>query len=315
VVLLLLPIYHFLSAQNPRFQALVELGIFLAAAEYCKRYIFAERMYRDVQNGYAAVLACKFKKTIIAVTKILNEKYGVSRDNISLIWGRGQTQLTAKQKLKAKVRENQSKFEEAGITMEDMMLEDVDDRVLEDLPAELRLGNQSKERRQYEIDRFQSGKSLYCIYTYKAGGVGLSLHHTDEQNNYKVRRQKNGYAVIEDIPNVPTRPRKATVGPTWSPIELVQGCGRVPRLTSLSDTIQNFLYYKGTVEEEQAFVVTHRLKCLSKVVRQHEPWADIITNYAKAKEKAREVREKLIADMGEPDKDTEQILVELSEED
>jgi DNA replication protein DnaC len=287
---------------NPRFQALVELGIFLAAAEYCKRHIFAARMYHDVQEGYAAVLACKFKKTIIAVTKILHEKYGVDRDNISLIWGGGQTQLTAKQKLKAKVTANLKTFQEAGVTMEDMMLDDVDDRVLEDLPPELRLGIQSKERRQYEIDRFQSGKSLYCIYTYKAGGVGLSLHHTDEQTNYKVRRQKNGYAVVEDIPNVPTRPRKATVGPTWSPIELVQGCGRVPRLTSLSDTIQNFLYYRGTVEEQQAFVVTHRLKCLSKVVRQHEAWADLITNYHKAKELARA----LVENGPPPDTDEEQ---------
>ena len=114
-----------------------------------------------------------------------------------------------------------------------------------------------------------------------------AVEHTDEQTNYKVRRQKNGYAVVEDIPNVPTRPRKATIGPTWSPIELVQGAGRVPRLTSLSDSIQSFLYYRGTVEEQQAFVVTHRLKCLSKVVRMHEPWQDLITNYNKAKELAR----------------------------
>jgi hypothetical protein len=276
---------------NPRFQALVELGIFLAAAEYCKRFIFAERMFRDVQSGKAAVLAVKFKKTIIAVTKILHEKYGVDRNNISLIWGGGQTQLTAKQKLKAKIREKMELFEEAGVSMEDLMLEDVEERVLEDLPPELRLGNQSKEERQKEIDRFQSGRSNYCIFTYKAGGVGLSLHHTDEQTNVKVRRQKSGYAVVGDIPKVPVRPRKVTIGPTWSPIELVQGCGRVPRLTSLSDTEQNFLYYRGTVEEEQAFVVTHRLKCLKQVVRQHENWMELINNHTKAREISRQLIE------------------------
>jgi len=272
---------------NPRFQALIELGIFLAAAEYAKRYIFAKRMYQDVQAGKAAVLAVKFKKTIIAVTRILHEKYGVPRDQISLIWGGGQTQLTAKQKLKAKYLENKEKFEEAGISMEDMMLADVETRILEDLPEHLRLGNQSKDDRQKEIDRFQSGRSLYAIYTYKAGGVGLSLHHTDELSPIKVRRQKNGYAVVEDIPNVPVRPRKVTIGPTWSAIELVQGCGRAPRLTSLSDTDQEFLYYKGTVEEDQAFVVTHKLKCLTKVVRQHENWQDLIVNHSKAKELAK----------------------------
>lgn len=268
---------------NPRFQAMIELGIFLAAAEYAKRYIFAKRMYEDVQNGYAAVCAIKFKKTIIAVTQILVNDYGVSRDQISLVWGGGQTQLTAKQKLKAQVRAAEDMFNQAGITMADMMLDDVEDRVLEDIPKELRLGMQSKEQRQIEIDRFQSGKSLYCMYTYKAGGVGLSLHHTDEMTKEKVRRQKNGYAVVEDIPNIPTRPRMVTVGPTWSPIELVQGCGRAPRLTSLSNTIQKFLYFRGTVEEDQAFVVTHRLKCLSKVVRQHENWMDLIDKHEQSK--------------------------------
>jgi hypothetical protein len=132
---------------------------------------------------------------------------------------------------------------------------------------------------------------LYCIYTYKAGGVGLSLHHSDELTKQKVRRQKNGYAIVEDIPNIPTRPRKVTVGPTWSPIDLVQGCGRAPRLTSLSDTEQTFLYYRGTEEEKQAFVVTHRLRCLSKVVRQHENWQDLITNHEKAKEIAQAIVE------------------------
>lgn len=302
---------------NPRFQAMIELGIFLAAAEYAKRHIFARRMYEDVKNGYAAVCALKFKKTIIAVTQILVDEYGVSRDQISLIWGGGQTQLTAKQKLKQQVRANMAVFEQAGISMEDMMLEEVEDREIVELDASLRLGLQSKEQRQSEIDKFQSGKSLYCMYTYKAGGVGLSLHHTDElttrydtsvagydkwiveleewNKNHpheavkpgKVRRQKNGYAITEDIKYIPTRPRKSTIGPTWSPIELVQGAGRTPRLTSLSDTIQNFLYFRGTVEEDQAFVVTHRLKCLGKVVRQHENWMDLIAKHEKAKELAK----------------------------
>lgn len=286
---------------NPRFQAMVELGLYLAAAEYCKRYIFAERMFRDVQEGKAAVLAVKFKKTIIAVTKILHEKYGVPRDKISLVWGGGQTQLTAKQKLKNQVKSKIELFAQAGISMEDMMLEDVEERVLEDLPPELRLGIQSKDERQREIDRFQSGRSLYCIFTYKAGGVGLSLHHTDEQTTYKVRRQKSGYAVVEDIHNVPVRPRKVTIGPTWSPIELVQGAGRVPRLTSLSDTEQNFLYYRGTVEEEQAFVVTHRLKCLKQVVRQRENWMDLIENHTKARELAKELVNKNIKEDSQDD--------------
>jgi hypothetical protein len=272
---------------NPRFLAMIELGIFLAAAEYAKVYVFAKRLDHDMRNGYATFLAVKFKKTIIKVTQILIEKYGWKRDDISLIWGGGQTKLTEKQKLKAQVRAHEDVFKDAGITMEDMMLEEVEDRELEDLNPLYRLGMQNADQRQKEIDRFQSGKSVCCMYTYKAGGVGLSIHHTDEMTKEKVRHHKNGYVYVEDVKNIPTRPRKGTVGPTWSPVELVQGCGRAPRLTSLSDTIQNFLYYRGTVEEQQAFVVTHRLKCLSKVVRQHESWMDLIVYHTKAVEIAK----------------------------
>jgi len=307
---------------NPCFQALVKLMKFLIAAEYAKRYIFAERMYRDVQSGHAAVLACKNKKTIIAVVKILNEKYGVPRNKISLIWGGGQTAMTAKQKLKAAISAKKELFEEQGITMEDLQLDEVEDRIMEDLPEELRLGNQSKEERQKEMDRFQAGISLYCVYTFKAGGVGVSTHHTDEQTNRwdesvpgyaqwqeeikrwnrnkpeakrvkpgKVRKQSNGYAYVEDIPFIPTRPRKTTVSPTWSPIELVQGVGRCPRLTSLSNTEQTLIGFRGTVEEDQLFVVTHRLKCLSKVVRQKENWQDLIIKHKESKEIARKLVE------------------------
>ena len=293
---------------NPRFQALVKLGKFLQAAEYAKRYIFVKRLITDYRNGYAAILGCKQKKTIIAVVKILISKYGIARNKISLIWGGGQTVLSAKQKLKAAVRAKEDLFKEQGISMEDLGLDEVEDRILEDIPEELRLGNQSKEERQKEIDRFQGGVSDFCIFTFKSGGVGLSLHHTDELTNSwnesapgykdwlekdirnwnrnkpeskrvkpgKVRKQNNGYAYVEDIPFIKTKPRKSTISTTWSPIEMVQAVGRPARLTSLSNTEQSVVGFRGTVEEEQLFVLMHRLKCLSKVVRQREPWSDLI---------------------------------------
>lgn len=281
-------------SDNPMIRKLVEQMKFLAAAEYAKRYVYARRMFEDVQSGHAACLAVKFKKTIIGVVKILNEKYGVDREMISLIWGGGQTQMTAKQKLKAKIMENIEVFKEQGISLEDMMLDDVDDRVMEELPEHLRLGNQSLMERQKEIDKFQRGRSLYCIYSFKSGGVGLSLHHTDEFVPQKVRRQKNGYAVVEDIPKIPVRVRKVTISPDWSAIGLVQAVGRVPRLTSLSNSEQTLLFYRGTVEEEQAYVVTHKLKCLGKVVRQHESWQDLISEYAVEKDRARKKAQELV---------------------
>lgn len=298
---------------NPRFKAMVELGQFLAAAEYCKREIFARRMYEDVQAGYAAVMACKFKKTIIAVTKILVEKYGVSRDLISLVWGGGQTQLTAKQKMKAQVEQNMELFASMGITMEDLMLEEVESRTIEELPENLRLGTQSLEARQKEIDRFKRGKSLYCIFTYKAGGVGLSLPHSDKWTTQKVRRKANGYAYVEDIPNIPVRQRKVTIGPTWSAIDLAQGSGRVPRLISLSDTEQSFLYYRGTVEESQAFVVMHKLKCIGKVVKQRESWTDLIDRHAESYGASKRLAEDYVNATKSDEKDDGQAQEEAAE--
>lgn len=250
------------------------------AAELCRKHHIARRMYQYVEQGYAAVAACKYKPTIIAVTRILVEEMGVPRDEISLIWGGGQTALTAKQKAKAAIKAKAERLEELGLDAEELLadfdLTDVEDRTLEDLPEYLRLGAQSKEERQREIDRFQSGRTLFCLFTFKAGGVGLSLHHSDEFTQYKVRRKPSGYAVEEDIPNCPTRPRKAIIAPTYSAIELVQGLGRCPRLTSLSPTEQTLLFYRHTVEEGVAAIVSQKLRCLSKVVRMRESWQNVI---------------------------------------
>lgn len=254
---------------------------FAMAAELCRADLLADRMYKAVQEGKAAVCAAKFKGTIIKAVQTLHDKYGVSRDMISLVWGGGQTQLTKKQKAKKKIKELDEKFKAMGSSAEEMLadmdLEDVEERELQELPEHLRLGQQTMEDRQVEIDKFQSGKSLYCFYTFRAGGVGLSLHHTDEFTTYKCRRKESGYALEEDIPNVPVRPRENFVAPTYSAIELVQGLGRCPRLTSLSPTKQTLLFYKGTIEEEIANIVSQKLRCLSKVVKMKESWQNVIT--------------------------------------
>lgn len=271
---------------NSQFQILVQFLKFRMAAEFCRRHHLAKKLYEAVKSGKAACAALNFKGTMIAVTRILCEEYGVPRDKITLVWGGGQTGLTKKQKMKKAITDKAAQLEMAGISAEellaDMDLDQVEDRIMEDLPEHLRLGPQSKEERQREIDRFQSGQSLYCLYTFRAGGVGLSLHHTDELTRVKARRQKNGYAIVEDIPNVPVRPRVNFVAPTYSAIELVQGLGRCPRLTSLSDTEQTLLFYRGTIEEDVAHIVSQKLRCLSRVVRQREKWEDVVIGGVKA---------------------------------
>lgn len=274
--------------EESEFQILVKFLKFRMAAEKVRRRYIAEWLLAQVNAGFAAVAALNFKGTIIEIIKILVDEFGIPRHKISIVWGGGQTAMTKKQKAKRDILEKADELKALGMCSDDLLktlnLTDVDDRVLENLPKHLELGAQSKDQRQKEIDRFQSGKSNICIFTFRAGGVGLSLHHTDEQCKVKVRRKKSGYAYEEDIKNIPIRPRKAIVAPTYSAIELVQGLGRCPRLTSLSNTEQELVYYRGTIEEDVAAVTSNKLRCLSKVVRQRESWADVITSGKAAKD-------------------------------
>lgn len=260
---------------------------FSMAAEMCRKNILAERLYDSNKRGKAAVMGCKWKGTIIAVSMILMQKFGVKREDISLIWGGGQTQLNKKQIAKKKIMAKADELKMVGMDIDQLLkdidLDEVEDRELVNIPTEYKLGQQTLKSREEEKIRFQSGRSNYAMFTYKSGGVGLSLHHTDEYTEFKCRRKKSGYVVEEDIPLVPTKQREGFFAPTYSPIELVQALGRLPRLTSLSETLQTLLFYTGTIEDDIADIVSLGLRCLSTVVQMREPWADVIIG-AKTKE-------------------------------
>ena len=241
-----------------------------------------DRMYDDVmQHGKAAACGASFRVSICNYVEYLIKEKGVSRDDISIIWGGGVTKETENQKAKKILTENDEIAEAmkaAGLTLEMLNLEDEEIKEQKTYDDSWRLGMQSLKERQKEIDRFQAGKTLFCFYIFKSGGVGLSLHHTDELTKEKVRHKKSGYAVEEDIPKIPTRPRRVYLAPTWSPFEMVQALGRVPRLTSLSNTEQHLIFFRDTVEERVAEVVSKGLRCFTKVVRIKEDWQDMIIN-------------------------------------
>jgi len=264
-------------------EMLVAFLMFRMAAEICRAEYIGDEMFRTVTvDKKAAVCAYNFKGSLIKSVMYLIEKKGVPRSQISLIWGGGQTQLNKKQKAKASIKAQADKLAAAGMNTDELLetldLDEVEDRELQDIPEEYKLGAQSKEERQREIDRFQSGKSLYCFFTFRAGGVGLSLHHSDELSPVKVGHKESGYAIEEDIPKVPIRERRLFAAPTYSAIEIVQGLGRCPRLTSLSNTEQFLIFYNGTIENDVARIVSKKLRCLSKVVKTREKWSDIITD-------------------------------------
>lgn len=259
-----------------QFLILAQFTIFRRAAEWSHAENFADMMADAERQGFAPVAAVSFKQTIIRIVKFLITKHGYSRDDISLIWGGGQQKATKKQLIKQKMLAKADLLRECGITLEDFDLDTIEDFSEEKVEPSWRLGTQALPERQSEIDKFQSGRSKFCCYTFKAGGVGLSLHHSDELTKQKARRKKNGWYVEEDIPQIPTRPRMTFLTPTYSAIELVQGLGRAPRLTSMSNTIQTILFFRGTIEERVAAIVSQKLRCLRHVTRTKESWEDAI---------------------------------------
>ena len=220
-------------------QVFVAILKFRMAAEECKAEDIAEAMWDSVQQGKSAIGAFNFKKGIGMAVKYLVDKKGVAREDISIIWG--------------------------GI------------QDLEDESEYLELGPQSKKARQREIDRFQKDKSHYCFYTFKSGGVGLSLHQHEPE-----MRQRNVF-----------------ITPTYSAIELVQGLGRAPRITSWSNTPQVMIFYKDTIEEQVAAKVEQKMTCLREVVNAKESWSDVMI--PRDDKSLESLRNKLLTTMSEVD--------------
>lgn len=268
---------------------------FRQAAELCKATLLARRAHNKILEGYAPVIAACFKTTIVRIVQLMCSKYGYKRSDISLIWGgksEGKSKALKKKELRDKLaghadfleelQKMGASLEELGLTSSDIaeLIDEESEKLNKELIGnDLQLGSQNKKQRQVEIDNFQSQKTLMCIFTFKAGGVGLSTHHSDEQTVQKVRRKKDSnWAYEDDIPSISTRSRSTDLTPVYSAIELVQGLGRCPRLTSLSNTPQSLLFFKNTIEEEVAHSVSMKLRCLKKIVRMKEQmsWESVI---------------------------------------
>lgn len=255
-----------------RFLILVQMMKFAQAAERIRAPLLAEELIRIVREGKSGVAAVKFKETIVTIVRELVYKHGLSRDDISLIWGglTSEVTVTRSGKRAKKVDADKLKLLLTQFSIDELIELGIDipediapSRIVKPLPADtrsLRLSAQSRSARQDEIDAFQSDKSRVCIFSFKAGGVGLSLH--------------------QELPHY--RQRETVAAPTYSPIEIVQALGRAARLTSCSDTVQNILAYAGTVELHMIKRASAGLRSLKKMVRNTESWEDAIYRGQKA---------------------------------
>lgn len=127
----------------------------------------------------------------------------------------------------------------------------------EDAQISTIVGGQNAQTRQENIDRFQRGDTDFCLLTLKSGGAGLSLHHEAQYPRAK--------------------PRYCILPPTWSAIELVQVLGRAHRITSISTTRQDIIWYRGTVEEDVAEKVGRKMASMKEIVNKREQWFDLMS--------------------------------------
>ena len=117
-------------------------------------------------------------------------------------------------------------------------------------------GGQTASAREAQRQKFQQGNADVMLFTMRSGGVGISLHHNSKES----------------------RPRHRIIPPTWSAIDLVQALGRGHRITSISDTTQEVVWYKNTIEETVCARVEAKLGCINASVGRKENWVNVFTN-------------------------------------
>jgi len=111
-------------------------------------------------------------------------------------------------------------------------------------------GGMSDEKSQMQIDNFQLGITKYFLTTLKSGGSSISLHHEKE--------------------NKEALPRHVILPPTWSVFDMAQVLWRANRITSASETVEEILWYKNTIEEDIANRLALKFSCLKELLQRKE---------------------------------------------
>lgn len=243
---------------------LASYTIFTKAAENCRRYFLGKWANDTWNSGFAPAIGFRFKQTGSSVIRILMEDYNWSRRDISIIWGGATETLSAKNKLAKRIQKMGDKaldmLDELGIDTEkdlDIDLDNLSIKTEEQYEWEKRnkLLTQKPEEREEERNRYNRQDSKLALFSYKSGGVGLSLHH---QKMYPK-----------------ARPRRGMFTPDYSEKLGVQALGRLPRLTSISDTRMWFCWYKGTIEKEVIEKFKMKCKSMQELTRHPECWNEV----------------------------------------
>lgn len=225
------------------------LTIFRKEVEHVRMPQVVRRMVEAVKSGRSAVCGTAFTGAVIKGCFDLLDNYGFTREDFGVCWG-GRKNVRPDRILS---QEDMMKLIEAslisgeGLSLSDrrlikrnlawqedgLLFGDQDDAERQSARyARLQklglIGVQTKDRRQREIDKFQSGRAKFFFFTMASGGTGLSLPHCDSRQT----------------------PRTGFFTSIYSGKDFNQAIWRDHRRNSISDTYNYCVLLRNTIESE-----------------------------------------------------------------
>jgi Type III restriction enzyme, res subunit len=258
----------------------------------------AKNVALKINEGKQVSVACEFKDTIARLVLYLTRDHGFSPDDIALIWGGSpEYQLGEKEYSTEEIFAELSKALRGEALDEDTidnmirqtkaqhsgMLDDI--KSLNELGIDLTA--QTNAERLAGIDMYQRGAKRICIFSFKAGSIGINLNHSRkyylsrpleyavsnlDANGDFIVRHANGSLYTGPLPKT----RCQFISPTWSPRNYVQAIGRLHRVDSISDAEQYSILFKGTIEEIIASNLAKNLKSMATMIQSKESWMSVL---------------------------------------
>jgi hypothetical protein len=261
---------------------------FCKAAEREKLEIIAKKMKDAWDNGEAPSCALLFKINVIRLYKILIKEYGVSVNDIALIWGGVNDKIIVesdREDLENKQEDEETVDKDLDILEQEETDEDKEWLSSADPELAAVFSGQSMISRQKDIDAFQDGSKTFLLHTYAAGGTGLDLP--------------------QDKPTL--RPRHKFIGIIYHDKQFLQS-NREARITSLSNTYIDIILLDNTIEVERVLPrLKRKLSCLREMMGGKKNFADALvpSNKASIVEELERLNE---------GKDNVDVIAELSDE-
>jgi len=232
---------------------MAKFQIFRAREEMMKVKWFVDEAMTAVNNGFCSLIGICFQDTLRDIVIELTKR-GVPREKISIVWG-GEKEIKPEEvysggEFLAMLRRIQeedpditpserSRFRKTVLFTQQRAKRNINkeeqierDRYL----TILKLHKQSDSERELEIERYLTGVTDYCIFTFATGGTGIDLDHQDPRS----------------------KPRDVLLTQCYYAEEYVQAAGRGYRLGTISNVRMRFPFFRGTIVSDHVVPLLSR---------------------------------------------------------